>query len=52
MKNCLIPLLLVAATQAADVRQIFRPERYERGNTNILPLQPIDEAAWIWLPYT
>ena len=50
MKKCLIPLLLVAAAQAADVRQVFRPERYERGNVNISPLQPIDEAAWVWLP--
>ena len=50
MKTCILPLLLAAAVQAAEVRQLFRPERYERGNTNILPIQPIDEAAWVWLP--
>ena len=50
MKNCLIPLLLAVAVQAAEVKQIFRPERYERGNANVAPQQAIDEAAWIWLP--
>ena len=50
MKTCLIPLLLAASAFAADVRQFFRPERYERDRVNISPVQPIDEAAWIWLP--
>ena len=49
MKNCLIPLMLAVAVQAAEVKQIFRPERYERGNVNIVPLQPIDDASWVWL---
>ena len=50
MKNCLIPLMLAVAVQATEVKQIFRPERYERGNVNIVPLQPIDDASWVWLP--
>ncbi len=31
----------------ARVVQRFRPERFTRGNENIRPVQPIDEAAWI-----
>jgi len=38
------------AAQAAEVSRVMRPERLERGDTNLRPLQPIDEAAWIWLP--
>ena len=34
---------------AFEVRQTFRPERFTRGNTNLVPVQPIDEAAWVWL---
>ena len=30
--------------------RIFRPERPLRGDTGITPQQPIDEAAWIWMP--
>ena len=37
-----------AAPEAA-VRQVFRPERLEAGATNIKVVQPIDEAAWIWM---
>lgn len=37
-----------AAPEAA-VRQVFRPERLEAGATNIKAVQPIDEAAWIWM---
>ena len=33
-----------------EISRIFRPERPLRGNTNIRPQQPIDEAAWIWAP--
>ena len=50
MKTSLLLPLIAVAAQAADVRQFFRPERYERGNTNISPIQPIDEAAWVWMP--
>ena len=28
--------------------RIFRPERPTRGDTNVTPQQPIDEASWIW----
>ena len=31
----------------ANVVQKFRSERFTRGNENIRPVQPIDEAAWI-----
>ncbi|MBQ7667333.1 MAG: hypothetical protein IJS46_04985 [Kiritimatiellae bacterium] len=30
------------------ISRIFRPERPSRGDTNIRPQQPIDEASWIW----
>lgn len=30
------------------IERIFRAERHTRGDTNITPQQPIDEAAWIW----
>ena len=33
-----------------DVRQVFRKERFDRGDTNVRPQQPIDRAAWIWMP--
>ncbi len=32
------------------IRQLFLPERLERGNTNQQPVQPIDSASWIWAP--
>ena len=48
-------LILLAAAMAFgfvvnayEVEQLFRPERHSRGDTNIRPLQPIDEAAWVW----
>ena len=37
------------AAPEATVRQVFRPERLEAGATNIKVVQPIDEAAWIWM---
>ena len=36
------------AAEPFFVRRMFRPPRHVRGNTNILKLQPIDRAAWIW----
>ena len=39
----------VRAAPEAAVRQVFRPERLEAGATNIKVVQPIDEAAWIWM---
>lgn len=41
--------LSAAVVQAHEVRQVFRAERFTRGNTNLVPLQPIDDAAWVWL---
>ena len=34
---------------APSVTRIFRTPRHTRGNTNIMKVQPIDDAAWIWL---
>jgi hypothetical protein len=38
------------ASAAAEVRQIFRAERFQRGDTNVSRLQEIDDASWIWHP--
>ena len=38
------------ALAPARVRRAFRDARVTRGNTNILRIQPIDSAAWLWLP--
>jgi len=46
-------LALSAAAAENDppvVRKIFLPPRLHLGNTGIVALQPIDEAAWIWHP--
>ena len=32
-----------------SVTRIFREARPTRGNTNILKVQPIDDAKWVWL---
>ena len=32
------------------VDRVFRDARPARGNTNILKLQPIDDASWLWMP--
>ena len=66
MKFCRVRLVILlavtvavvfpqAAIRAAEaglpvVRKIFLPPRLHLGNTGLLPLQPIDEAAWIWHP--
>ena len=34
---------------AFEVEQVFREERFARGNVNLRVLQPIDEADWIWI---
>jgi len=45
-----LSLLAVAGTGFAfQVEQVFRPERYSRGDTNVRRLQAIDEASWIWM---
>lgn len=35
---------------AAEVTKVFLPQRLHLGNTGISPVQPIDEAAWLWHP--
>ena len=40
----------VAASGAGEVKQIFRAERFQRGDTNVSRLQEIDDANWIWHP--
>lgn len=39
-----------AAPDRPTVKRIFREARVTRGNTNILKVQPIDDASWLWLP--
>ncbi len=39
-----------AENDAWTAKRIFRTPLYTRGNLNIIRLQPIDHAAWIWLP--
>lgn len=43
-------LLFSLALQAGNFvcTRVFREPRYTRGNTNIIKLQPIDEASWLW----
>jgi hypothetical protein len=60
MTNCLrvgVALLIAAMVLSADasenspdVQKVFLPPRLQEGNTGILPVQPIDSAAWIWHP--
>ena len=52
MRSVVILLVagLVASSNAASVRRIFREPRLTRGNTNVLKVQPIDDAAWVWMP--
>ena len=47
-KTLLLGLCLTACVAEAKTERIFREARYTRGNTNIVRLQPIDEASWIW----
>ena len=44
----LLPLLGVFGVSAFEVNQVFREERFTRGNVNLRPLQEIDNASWIW----
>jgi hypothetical protein len=46
-------MALMAAAAENDVpviQKVFLPPRLHLGNTGIFPVQPIDEAAWIWHP--
>ena len=40
---------LALAGQAFEVKQVFREERFTRGNVNLRPQQPVDGADWIWI---
>ena len=44
-------MLLSAALPACavEVMQVFRTERFTRGNVNLRKIQEIDDAAWIWI---
>ena len=47
----LLSLLTATAGNVPPVVQkIFPPQRLHLGDTGINPVQPIDEAAWIWHP--
>jgi hypothetical protein len=55
MKPYLALLLLALPAFAADsaapvVNKVFLPPRLSLGDTGISPVQPLDEAAWIWHP--
>jgi len=39
-----------AVSGARHICRAFRDARVTRGNTNILRIQPIDEASWVWHP--
>ena len=39
-----------AVSGARRICRAFRDARVTRGNTNILRIQPIDEASWVWHP--
>ena len=48
-------LKAAAMDAVSGVRHIcraFRDARPTRGNTNILKIQPIDDASWLWMPGT
>jgi hypothetical protein len=47
---CLTLSKAVAESDAPGIHKIFLTPRLMLGNTGIIPLQPIDEAAWIWHP--
>ena len=55
-KSTLIVALVAGAVSftvladAPSVTRIFRPARNTRGNTNVVRIQPIDEASWVWMP--
>lgn len=42
--------LPAAAQNLPVVTKVFLPQRLHLGNTGISPIQPIDDAAWIWHP--
>ena len=44
--------LTLTSYAVADVRQVFRPERFARGDENVRRVQSVDGAAWIWCDRT
>ena len=53
-KNCVLAFSVLFfacsfAVQAFEIERIFHPQRVTRGNTNVLKIQPIDDAAWLWV---
>ena len=48
MKMEMIAAIACTAAMAhgATVKHVIKPARFTRGNTAILPVQPIDQAAW------
>ena len=52
MKRCMLVGMLLAATcvsQAFEAKQVFREERFTRGNVNLRVIQAADAADWIWI---
>lgn len=41
--------LVATAAAAFECSQVFREERFTRGDVNRHPLQPADSADWIWI---
>ena len=39
-----------AVSGTRRICRAFRDARVTRGNTNILKVQPIDDASWLWMP--
>ena len=46
----LFAAVAAAVAQGATVERVIKPPRFTRGNTSILPVQPIDQAAWLSHP--
>lgn len=47
---CANAIFAADGVNAPCISRIFREARVTRGNTNVLKIQPIDEAAWLWMP--
>jgi hypothetical protein len=49
---CTIVVLtaFLSAQAKTQVERKFRRAHNTRGNTNIVRVQPVDEAAWLWHP--
>lgn len=41
--------VVTTVVHAFQVRQVFREERFTRGNVNLRQMQPADDADWIWI---